>query len=247
MSIVETNVQWSAVVCAPKSGDQRVRNVICSPTMIGGRTLSHLVCCPNYLWSLIICHANNLRTEKVLRTIQMQLKVLTQYWSNKRTSGTTFLATLVCKIFFTVEVSGTHRQNLRGVFLKTFHIFCCCNLWAGRAQAEPLEFQHVGQWPAFGFSCEVIRWLLWNVEVMYHMAPLSEFDSAMCGCIYVYMWTTLGGFTHPKYSLHHMGLFTCWGCQTRQGPHLSIRIVVWILSSDTETSAGTPWELMRKK
>ena len=33
----------------------------------------------------------------------------------------------------------------------------------------------------------------------------------------------------------------------RQGPPHSIRIVIWILPSDTETSAATPWELMQKK
>ena len=32
----------------------------------------------------------------------------------------------------------------------------------------------------------------------------------------------------------------------RQGPRLSIRIVIWILPSDTETSAGTPCERVQK-
>ena len=32
-----------------------------------------------------------------------------------------------------------------------------------------------------------------------------------------------------------------------KAPRLSIRIVIWILPSDTETSAATPCEVMRKK
>ena len=31
-----------------------------------------------------------------------------------------------------------------------------------------------------------------------------------------------------------------------KAPRLSIRIVIWILPSDTETSAATPCEVMRK-
>ena len=49
---------------------------------------------------------------------------------------------------------------------------------------------------------------------------------------------TVGIFAHFS-QLHRMCVIS-WQVPPRQGPHLSIRIGIWILPSDTETSAATP-------